>query len=162
MHSPPHTCTQVSTPETDAGVLGCLHQPLGTGRCASNEVICSTKNGGRIDFVPFDIPSGNITRTRSCWTRSKKRSKLGDIVGSAQYPIARNRIAARLLCRPSPLEFLHASGYARFGKRPSTNNTPHVSSTFIRKRYSAKLVRARFPRIRLGHVGSAGISISRS
>ena len=61
----------------------------------------------------------------------------------------------------SPLEFPHASGYARFGKHPSTNNMPHVSSTFIRRRCSAKLVRAGFPRIRLEHVGSAR-SICRS
>ena len=42
-----------------------------------------------------DIPGRNITRTRSCWTRPRKRSKLADIVGSSQSPIDRGTAAAK-------------------------------------------------------------------
>jgi hypothetical protein len=48
-----------------------------------------------IGLLLSDIPGRNITRTRSCWTRSRKRSKLADSVGSAQNPIARRTALQR-------------------------------------------------------------------
>ena len=52
--------------------------------------------------------------------------------------------------------------YTRFERRPSASNTLLAFSTCTRKLCSARLVKAHFPLIPLGQVGSAGIFISRS
>src|SRR5579863_10284732 len=80
-----------------------------------------------IRLLLSDIPGRNITRTRSCWTRSRKRSKLADRVGSAQNPIVRRTALQR--------GFYVDPAYSNFRTRAATLGSGSTRQPTIRRTF---------------------------
>ena len=69
---PPQGFAQVLATEVDEAVAVCLTRPLWSGCSASVKRLAQRNVRSRIGRVPSDIPSRNISRTRSCWTRRQE------------------------------------------------------------------------------------------